>query len=83
MEMEKTKNPKISIPEPLKTKVDKMVKTGLYSNEIEFVNDAVRRLIIQNKMEEKIKMSDKKKLMAKEHLMHEGEKHTLIKKPPP
>lgn len=83
MEMKKSKNPKISIPEPLKTKVAKIVKTGLYSSEIEFVNDAVRRLIIQNKMEEKIKMSHKNKLKVNEHFMYESEKHTLIKKPPP
>ncbi len=43
----------IKIPEPLIYEVDKIVtQTGLYSDKIEFVTDAVRRLIIESRKEE-------------------------------
>ena len=52
MAIRKTKSSLIEIPTNLRVKVEDMVKSGLYSNEMEFVNDAVRRLIIRNKQEE-------------------------------
>ncbi len=50
---EKPKDCQIKIPKLLKCKVDKIVEdSGLYSDEVEFVTDAVRRLIIESKKEE-------------------------------
>jgi Arc/MetJ-type ribon-helix-helix transcriptional regulator len=43
----------IKIPEPLINEVDKMViETGLYSDPVEFVADACRRLVIASKKKE-------------------------------
>jgi hypothetical protein len=44
------KSLQIEIPKPLILEVDKVVtESGLYSDNIEFVTDAVRRLILESK----------------------------------
>jgi Arc/MetJ-type ribon-helix-helix transcriptional regulator len=49
----KTENSRIKIPKLLISEVDRIVEeSGLYSDEAEFVTDAVRRLIIESKKEE-------------------------------
>ena len=63
--MEETeKNCQVKIPKLLKCEVDKVVEeTGLYSDEVEFVTDAVRRLIIDNKKEEVNRISQRSDLL--------------------
>ena len=78
----KEKDPRIQIPAPMKIEVDNIVKTGLYSNHVEFVNDAVRRLIIQNKTEEKSIINDKSKTSEKENLSQEDRRINLMSPPP-
>ena len=43
----------VKIPKIMKSEVDRIVEeSGLYSDDLEFVTDAVRRLIIESKKEE-------------------------------
>ncbi len=49
----KLEDSQIIIPEPLIYEVDKIVtQTGLYSDNIEFVTDAVRRLILESRKDD-------------------------------
>jgi len=52
MGRKKLEESQIKIPEHLINEVDKMViESGLYSDNIDFIMDACRRLIIENKKE--------------------------------
>lgn len=53
MTKRKLEKSRIKIPETLISEVDEMViETGLYSDPVEFVADACRRLIIESKKKE-------------------------------
>ena len=73
---EKVEDCQIEIPEPLITEVDKIVaETGLYSDKIDFVTDAIRRLVIDYKMEELERAANQRYLHAKGRINIENGEH--------
>lgn len=53
MARKKLEENQVKIPDSLKSEIDeKVLKTGLYSDGVEFIKDACRRLIIDSKTKE-------------------------------
>ena len=66
MATKKHENSQIDIPKPMISEVDKIVtETGLYTNNIEFVADAVRRLILESRKKEVNVKSNRNDLRTK------------------